>query len=295
MPFKNGNAALSPDRERALEINLTWVFGSPRSGTTWIARDLLQYDTVLLDEPLIGDHLAAARELGDTFVRRIEEHRCSDDYFFSAKYAPVWKFWLRKLILHRIHAQYGGLTKRIVIKEPNGSMAADTIAGCLPRSRVIIVLRDGRDVLNSQITALSEGGYAVKKERRFEPLSGDRRRLSIIRHAKKWVSLMGVLKETGAYHDKKLCYTVRYENLLEDTLKEARDLYRFLSVDIPEPVLASIVDRSDIDNIRNKDKGIGTMRQFGTSGQWKRRFDAQEITIIENIMGNTLKKLGYRK
>ena len=172
-------------------------------------------------------------------------------------------------------------------------MAADTIAGCLPESRVIIVLRDGRDVLNSQITALSEGGYAVKEEKRFEPLSGGRRRVSIIRHAKKWVALIRILDATRKNHESALCRTVRYEDLLKDTVKEVRALYRFLSVEIPEAVLESTVSRSAIENISKNNKGIGTVRQFGTSGKWKERFTEQEKAVIENIMGRTLKKLGY--
>lgn len=294
MNSPGAGGALSPEQELALERNLVWVFGSPRSGTTWLAKSLLGYETILLNEPLIGDHLAAARELGDTFVRRIDEHRTSNSYFFSQKYRSVWESWLRKLLLNRIHAQFNCLTKRIIIKEPNGSMAADMIAECLPESRVIIVLRDGRDVLNSQITALSKGGYVVKEEKRFEPLTGGRRRISIIRHAKKWVALIRVLDSTRKNHEVTLCYTVRYEDLLKDTVKEVRDLYRFLSVEIPTPVLESTVSRSAIGNIGKKSKGIGTVRQFGTSGKWKDRFDEQEKVIIEKIMGSTLRRLEYQ-
>ena len=40
-------------------------------------------------------------------------------------------------------------------------------------------------------------------------------------------------------------------------------------------------------------KGIGTTIQFAKAGVWKERFNDEEKTIIQDIVGDGLKKLGY--
>src|SRR6266545_5998252 len=46
--------------------------------------------------------------------------------------------------------------KRAVIKEPNGSHAADTIVSLLPRSRVLFLLRDGENRTEEEQRTMDE-------------------------------------------------------------------------------------------------------------------------------------------
>ncbi|MGK7896364.1 MAG: sulfotransferase domain-containing protein [Xenococcus sp. (in: cyanobacteria)] len=285
---------LSSEQELALERNLVWIFASPRSGTTWTSVQLLSHQTKLMGEPLIGSHLADARELGDTYIRRYEEQAEREPYFFSAKYKHVWQHYVRKLILHRIYAQFQDISSTIIIKEPNGSMAADLISDCLPQSKILIIFRDGRDVVNSLITALSKGGYAEKNSGgAFEPLAGARRRTSIILNSRRWAKLVKVLSHTYENHDEKLRYLIRYEQLLENTYQEVQKVYKFIGIDISEDKLASIIHNTSVKNIPSEQKGIGTTIQFAKAGVWKQRFDDEEKQIIQGIIGDGLKKLGY--
>ncbi len=285
---------LSPEQELALERNLVWIFASPRSGTTWTSVQLLSHKTKLMGEPLIGSHLANARELGNTYIRRYEEQAEREPYFFSSKYKDVWQHYVRKLILHRIYAQFQDLSSTIIIKEPNGSMAADLITDCLPQSKVLILLRDGRDVINSLITALSKGGYAEKNSRgAFQPLAGARRRTSILLNSRRWAKLVEVLSHTYEKHDEKLRYLIRYEQLLENTYQHVQKLYDFIGVEISEEKLASIIHNSSVKNIPSEKKGIGTTIQFAKAGVWKERFDDEEKAVIQEIIGDGLEKLGY--
>ena len=47
----------------------------------------------------------------------------------------------------------------VVIKEPHGSQAADIILAALPRARLLFLLRDGRDVVDSELAAFSKGSW----------------------------------------------------------------------------------------------------------------------------------------
>jgi len=277
-----------------LEKNIVWIFASPRSGTTWMASQLLSHNTKIFGEPLIGSHLADSRELGSTFIRRFEEQHEREHYFFCDQYKYAWQPFVRKLILSRVHAQFQTLDTPIIIKEPNGSMAADMISQCLPNSKILVLVRDGRDVLNSKIAALSKGGYAEKASGgKFTPLSGQRRRNHLLLSAREWVKLVGVVKDTYDNHNPALRTFIKYEELIVDTKNILRDLYKFIDVEIPEERLTNIVDATDVSKMSSDKKGIGTTVQFATSGVWKKRFDDDEVTLIEEIISPGLKQLGY--
>ena len=132
---------LTDEQEDILEKKMIWIFGSVRSGTTWLGRDLLNHpSTIYWHEPYIGWHLDV-----------IQEWHYEDRYFFSKNHMNNIIPTLRKLILARTFSQVQSLSYNIVIKEPNGSGAADIIMNCFPKSKLIFLLRDGRDVIDSII------------------------------------------------------------------------------------------------------------------------------------------------
>ncbi len=286
---------LTAREEQVLEENLVWIFASPRSGTSWTSTRLLRHGCCVMNEPLIGSHLVDSRGLTDKRPRRHEENGERDSYFFCKEYEDVWKFYTRKLILNRIHAQFGDLSSRIIIKEPNGSFGADFLSSLFPRSRIIVMLRDGRDVINSQITALSEGGYAAQRAAaHFEPLSGPRRRHAIQANCGIWNRIAEILLDTYDQHEATLRYLLRYEDLISDTRRYLEELYNFIDVDISGEQLDEIVEATAAHNLPPHKRGIGTTIQFARSGVWKEGFNEEEQAILHNLIGETLSKLGYK-
>jgi len=143
---------LTPDEEDKLERNLVWIFASPRSGTSWLGNQLLTYNTLSMDEPHLGYHIASMGIIQNR-TKYTQFHQKRESYFFCDKYNDTWRYFLRKLILNRIFAQFKNLEKKIIIKEPNGSFGCDQILSCLPNSKFLLLLRDGRDVLDSLVDA----------------------------------------------------------------------------------------------------------------------------------------------
>ena len=148
---------LSSEEESIFEKNLVWIFADRRSGTTWL-KDLLSYNTKIMDEPLIGLHLGKFSHTNENIKRTLDIQGDRDDYFFSKSHKQIWKIFLRKLILNRIYDQFHNLSEKIVIKEPTGSITADVLAECLPNSRIIVLMRDPRDIIDSKIDEISAGG-----------------------------------------------------------------------------------------------------------------------------------------
>ena len=151
-------------------------------------------------------------------------------YVFADAHKEIWLFYFRKLILNRIYAQIQDLSKKIIIKSPGSFGASDIISECLPNSKIIILLRDGRDVIDSLLDARSEGGFMNIG---LEPIISSKERISFIEYrTKMWVKLMENLLKTCDTHKEKLQLVVRYEDLRKNTTVEIQKIYRFIGIDV---------------------------------------------------------------
>jgi len=240
---------LSESEERKLEENLVWIFASPRSGTTWL-KNLLSYETASLDEFNIATHLGFETGSASKRVKLLDFRREMPDYIFSLRYKDSWNYYLRKLILNRIYFQFKEISKKVIIKEPALS-GFSTVSECLPNSKIIILLRDGRDVLDSQTDART---YGFEKGGRFEkrttasPLKKNVRPEFIKNQSLRWVRLTKELLETYENHAEDKRYKIKYETLLNNTLSEMEKIYNFLEIKIQSKDLGNIVEKLKFEN-----------------------------------------------
>jgi len=283
---------LTAEEESILEHNIVWIFGSPRSGTTWLATELLSFKTKVINEPHLEDHLAARLPgINNQIIKWVDRRKSYPDYFFSDAHKETWLFYLRKLILNRIYSQIQDLSKIIIIKSPGSFGASDIISECLPNSKIIILLRDGRDVIDSLLDARSEGGFMNIG---LEPIISSKERISFIEYrTKMWVKLMENLLKTCNTHLEKLQLVVRYEDLRKNTSVELQKIYRFVGIDIQKEKLEEIVQKYLFENLRKTDIGKGKFHRSASPEKWKENFSKEEKNILEKIMGETLRKLGY--
>ena len=273
---------LTHDEEDILERNLVWVFSMPRSGTTWFATRLLSYENHTMDEPKITREIIT----DENFVAR----RNSVDYFLSNQYSEEWKPLLRKMILNRIYMQFRDLSNYIIIKEPHGSFA-DIISDCMPKSRIIVLLRDGRDVLDSKMDGYMEGGWISQKAGKV--LTEQKRLEFLENEAKAWKYGITSLMKIRENHSEELTYVVRYEDLRLDAVPVLKKVYGFLNKDISDEKLQELVDRYSFENIPRKWQGSGKVVRSASPGKWKENFTEDEIKILNEIMMDKLKEMGY--
>jgi len=282
---------MNDEKELTLEKNLVWIFGLHRSGTTWLSQQLLSFNTHVWNEPLIGALLGKMAKSGPKKNRTINRDLNRKNYFFSIYYKPTWLFYLKKLILARIHAEFQDISKKIIVKEPNGSIGSDIISEVLPQSKIIIVQRDPRDVIDSIVDAMKEGGWRSKK---LEYALSSENRLSFIEdEANDIVKTWEILWKTYENHSKNLRYIVKYEDLRKNTLQELEKLYRFIKIDIDKKNLGEIVEESRFEKISDRDKGSGQSKRSATPGKWKDNLNNEEKIVMEKILQETLSKLGY--
>jgi len=277
------NKQLTEEEENNLEKKIVWILGSPRSGTTWLARRLLRNKSnEYWDEPLIGWHLDIHRDW----------HTSRDDYVFSKQHKNNWLPAFRKLFLARAYSQAQTLTKNLIIKEPNGSKSADIIMEMLPNSKLIHLLRDGRDVVDSLIDAHKPDSWQ-KDLKRFPLLTDQQRQNTIKKYSKDWCETLNLIKNEYENHNPELRLLVRYEDLLNDTFTELKKIYQFLGISIEDDELRKIVKQFEFKNIPSSEKGPGKFNRSASPGKWKENLSKDEIKIMNSIMGEQLSKLNY--
>ncbi len=285
---------LDDEQESIFERNIVWIFGSARSGTTWLGTELLSYNTRTVDELRIADHLGSTllMETGGSPVRRLDHHSRRPSYFFSKRYENTWIYFLRKLFLNRIYSEISDFSHKIIIKEPMGIGAPDIISKCMPQSKIIILLRDGRDIIDSLFDSRrDENSWGVKMG--FTSLDQNKRLEFVERQARTWIKLVEVLMKAYDNHPSELRMIIKYEDLRQNTILVLQKTYEFLQIEIKKNELENIVKKYSFENIPSELKGQGKFRRFASPGKWKDNFNDEEKSTIEKIMGSTLKKLGY--
>jgi len=276
-------------QEDELEKNLIWVFTMGRSGSSWLARELLSFNTYYINEPSLTNHLGAplGGRIKYSMKKRIIDHRKENgDYFFSEQFKHVWNYYLRKLVLNRIYVQIKDTTRKIIIKEASINDASDVISEILPNCKVIILYRDGRDVVDSQVNARLPGGWVPN-------VLSEENKLNFIEKASwDWVFVTENLLKTANSRNH-IAYTIKYEDLLSNTFDEMKKIYKFLEIDISDDGLQKIVNKYSFENIPSELKGSGKFYRSASPGKWKENFIEEEQKLINEIMGTTLQKLGY--
>jgi hypothetical protein len=289
------------------ESRVVWLFGSPRSGSTWLLQMAGEHPSIVtMNEPTIGYHLSPflsnepgyrAEDLDlDTFtMRRVMEG--DSERFFAAEYADVWVPGLQRLINDRLRAHLeregggkGPSDALLLVKEPNGSQSADLIMRAQPSARLLFLLRDGRDVVDSELASFAVGGW---QERSFAHMRGvgERERLDfVISSAYQWLWRTEVVQTAYAEHAGPK-HMVRYEDLLREPTARLAELFDWLELPHDRIDLAALVKTHSF--ARLSDHGPDRQNRSATPGAWRENLREDESSALDRILGEKLRELGY--
>jgi len=286
------------------EDRLAWIFGSSRSGSTWLLRMLSDLAGVVpIDDPHLGHHLGVWRPIPLAWAACEDPPRLSTllelkadepGYFFAERYRDAWREPLRGLIGARFEAQAeesvgdSPAARRFVVKEP-GSHAAPLLAELFPASKVIFLLRDGRDVVDSWLDAYREGSWAIPGG--AFPVSREGR-IALIR----WLSEVWAFRcravrkafETRSPEDRIL---IRYEDLRVDTTVYLEQICAMLGLD--RDGLREVVARHSFDEVPTAERGPRRAVRSANPGGWRKNLGPEEQAAMHDALGEALAAFGY--
>jgi hypothetical protein len=180
-----------------LEDRSIWVFSTARSGSTWIAHDILgwRHRARTVDESGVGRMFAPLSWEAERFFaleRRAQPYESGLAYEtgeltrltpgippFERSFRDLerelqllnhinfdlFHRLLRDCALEHVLHEWGVRHySQLVFKMPNDSHAADFIMRAFPRSRMVFLMRDGRDVMRSRFSPFASLDLAATKD-----------------------------------------------------------------------------------------------------------------------------------
>ncbi len=318
-----------PFDDEELESRLVWIWTSARSGSTWFLRllthplklvdsrhdpnDLLGFrapptwqgavDAIPVDTTFVANHLVPLRGGADydenwspitfSYAMGIKQR---GNYFFSPKYEDAWRPELRRMMLVRFHRLIERTAERhrtadplVLLKEVAGAHGADLVMSLFPRSRMIFLVRDGRDVVDSQTAANEPGGWLPIKG-----FSTEEERLEFVRRrSRTWVGDMMTIGRAFDAHPAELRRMVHYEDLLSDTAGTLRPIVEWLGLPRHENWLERTVEVNAFEAVAPENKGPTKFFRSATPGAWRHNMSPPEQEAMTEVMGDKLVELGY--
>jgi hypothetical protein len=271
--------------------NIIWIFGSARTGSTWLATMMAELKGHTgWPEPMVG-YL-----FGHLYYERAAD-RHDDDRFILGGDKELWLNALRTFVLDSAKARFPEVTEKrgyLVIKEPHGTQGAPLLMEALPESRMILLVRDPRDAVASQLDLAREGGRVrqAAKKRGIEKknTSADERPDAFVRsHATRYLHHVRLAKQAYDAHGGPKV-VVKYENLREDTFGTMRRIYSALEISVDERRLSRVVEKHSWENVPERKKGSGMFLRKATPGGWVDDLTPEQAKTVECITASLLEE-----
>jgi hypothetical protein len=268
--------------------NITWIFCVGRSGSTWLSNVMGELDgQQIWREPRIG------QLFGEFYANTPKQKRDSANFIMGAPTREAWISSIRNFVL--VGAQHTFPLLRpehhLVIKEPGGGVGAPLLLEALPESRMILLVRDPRDIVASWLDAMGEGGWQKRQNRRAgserKVLADKRQDATVRKLARRYLDNLQMSKQ--AYDDHRGQKTlVLYEDLRFDTVGTMKGLYSDLGIAVDEAQLVRAVEKHAWENIPEDMKGAGKFFRKASPGGWREDLTTEQAETVERITAPVL-------
>lgn len=269
---------------------MIWIFGSGRSGSTWLRSmmgDVKRHR--VWEEPMVG------KLFGEFYERSQKDNRVSADFIMGDPTRRGWILSIRNFVLDGAFYSNPGLApdEILVVKEPNGSVGAALLMEALPESRMILLIRDPRDVVASVLDAARKGSWLYerldKDAARDKQLADNKPNVFVRRRAQ--VLLQSITNAERAFNDhpgpKSL---VRYEDLRSDPLDSMKRVYSELDLPADADDLTRVVEKYLWENIPKEERGQGKFHRKATPGGWREDLTPEQVRIVEKTTAAFLER-----
>src|SRR5215213_9977414 len=262
--------------------NITWIFCVGRSGSTWLSDMMGELSGhKIWTEPGIG------QLFGEFYAKTPKRKRESANFIMGTPTRKAWISSIRNFVLIGARHAFPLLRPEhhLIIKDLGGGVGAPLLMEALPESRMILLVRDPRDIVASWRAAASDGSWKRQNQRagsKRGALAEKRPDAAVRKLARKCLNNLQMAKQ--AYDDHQGPKTlVLYERLRGDTLGTMKGMYSDLGIEIDEAQLARAVEKHAWENIPKELKGGGKFFRKASPGGWREDLTPKQAEMVERI------------
>lgn len=260
------------------------VIGAPRSGTSWLHQMLAEHPAVaglgateltLFSRYLSPWSLNFQRERADLNAGRWTQGL---PVLFSDEEFERILLRMTGEVYARTQAHRPGAT-HVIDKHPNYSNHIPLIDRLVPSSRFIHIIRDGREVAVSMMSAQRRIGHSPGEVRGA---------------AREWHRCITNARKDGAALGPDRYLELRYEDLVRDTAAGLRACFDFCGLPVDDGFVHQLAAANNIavKQVSGGDATLNTLRR--TPGAiWKTKLGLHERLIFHRMAGGLLEQLGY--
>ena len=281
--------------QRSSEKGLGFVvLACPKSGTTWMQRLMSAHAEVHCAESrLFGRYLSTA--YGDMPRLTLEEYVSILSSYYHPPCEALESEAYFQTLLHKLIETIADHAREESGKRIYGEKLTPYI-GTMDRVveqliaydrnlRVIHLVRDCRDVVVSGIAhwRMLRGDQALDVEELFSHLLDS------------WIEIQSAMTQVGDRFAHVL--EVRYEDMLEDPVGQARRVFALIGADCDPDLIQRCVEETSFAKLSGgRARGHEDSASFfrnGTAGQWKDRLSDEQIRRVHERAGALLAGYGY--
>lgn len=277
--------------------NLIFIVGSPRSGTTWLQKLLASHPKIHtgqesgLFDAYIGPQLRVwYRDLDTTTSGR--SGIGLGCYLTEEEFMQILKGYLHQLMQPMLKDVGEG--EIFLEKTPSHALFLPEIMELLPNSRIIFVLRDGRDAVASLLAASkSWGSYWAPKNARAAAVM--------------WRQHVEAVRKIVPDLPQGQFMEVKYESLVQSPNATLRSVFDFLGLDCSEKEIENSIQLNQIGNEGTPIQLSGEVKKSagsilrepegfvrkGQAGNWADNLSWLERLMVWVTIRKTMGDVGY--
>lgn len=292
-----------------------FLISAPRSGSTWLQTMFNAHPKlVCVERRLFGNYADLVLDDGIKTPRlRVTLDKYVQSLLLHHGYPQKEHKKLTNIFIDSLlKAEQNELGKRHVVDKitpyvHTSQRVVEQIQNYFPKSKVIFLVRDGRDVLTSGVFHWFNKQPAnanlsdFEKKRRAYFINGEGQRPNrffqdheIEQWANEWQQPLQTIESVQEKHKVEI---ITYENMLEDPQTVLRSCFQFFKVNRSEKTLIACLQAGKFKAMsqgreRGESKANAHVRK-GVSGDWKNYFTYQDGKMFHEIAGKMLMKYGY--
>jgi hypothetical protein len=272
-------------------VNIFFVCGAPKSGTTWLQRVLDAHPEVCCsgEGHFITRFSAPMSKVINAYNRGLTLE-AEQVYEGRPYYADVdqaeFDDMVRAFVLKRLTARADARTRWIGDKTPNYTHFLPQLHRLFPAAKIIHIVRDPRDVAVSRMAHSQRAGMTEA----FTP-GTEQHRLTVEGAVQLWIEAVARV-DAFAHDHPRLVHELRYRDLHDDPVGETERLFRFLGTPAEPVLIERIVAATSFEALAGRKPGEEDPSSFlrkGVVGDWKTRLDAESARLISESCGELMR------